>query len=189
MPPNRPRAAHAPVTAFSATEPMPEPPFARLVRTHQAMVWRYLRFLGCDHATASDLTQDTFLAVHGKDVGRFGDDGARAYLRRTAKNAFLRRLEREARAPQVDLEIAESAFEWFRGDADGEHTLAALRQCLRDLSDQARTALELRFGERCDRKAIAARLGIGEEGAKSILQRSYSRLRVCIERRLRDEPA
>ena len=43
---------------------------ASLVRTHQAAVWRYLRYLGADEALADDLTQDTFLKLlaHPPDV-------------------------------------------------------------------------------------------------------------------------
>ncbi|MCA8944347.1 MAG: sigma-70 family RNA polymerase sigma factor [Planctomycetes bacterium] len=167
----------------------PFPGFERLVRTHQAMVWRYLRFLGCDDAEARDLTQDTFLRVLDRPIDRFGEGGTRAYLRRVARNAYLRSLERAARRPVVDLDVAEAAYEWYRGDDEGESTRDALDACLETLSDQARRALELRFGERFTRDAIAAELGIGAHGIKSLLQRSYARLRVCIERRLSHEPA
>jgi len=32
------------------------PGAAEIIETHQAGVWRYLRFLGCDEAQADDLT-------------------------------------------------------------------------------------------------------------------------------------
>ena len=34
-----------------------------LIESHQAELWRYLRYLGCDAAEAEDLTQETFLAA------------------------------------------------------------------------------------------------------------------------------
>ena len=34
-----------------------------LVRSYQAGVWRYLRFLGAEDALADDLTQETFLTI------------------------------------------------------------------------------------------------------------------------------
>ena len=166
-----------------------EGPFEAMVRAHQAMVWRYLRFLGCSADEASDLTQETFLAVFGRAVDRFGAAGTRAYLRRVAKNAMLKRRARDARRREVDLDTAELAYEWYRRGDEGESTAAALRACLDELTPSARRALELRFGERLDRGALAVRLGIGPHGVKSLLQRSYARLRVCIERRLRDGPA
>ena len=77
--------------------------FERLVVAHQAMVWRYLRFLGCPPADADDLVQDTFLAVFGKAIEAFPDDEGRRYLRKVAKHAWLKRIEREGRTPRVDL--------------------------------------------------------------------------------------
>lgn len=174
--------------AAIASDPDPSS-FEQLVRDHQTMVWRYLRFLGCTDDDARDLTQDTFLAVIDKTVHRFGDAGARAYLRKVARNAFVRFLQRTSRQPRVDLDIAEAAYEWYRGDDEGETMRDALVNCLDTLSAQARRALELRFVDRFTRGAIAAELGLGEHGAKSLLQRSYARLRACIERRLRHEPA
>jgi RNA polymerase sigma-70 factor (ECF subfamily) len=160
-----------------------------LVREHQAMVWRYLRFLGCDAEEASDLTQETFVAVLDVPIDRFGDSGIRAYLRRVAKNAFLKLRQRAARRREVELEVADLAYEWYRGDDEGARVTAALTACLADLPDRARRALALRFAERLDRRALAAQLGIGAHGVKSVLQRSYARLRACIERRLRDAEA
>ena len=49
------------MTAAMMTERQTQ--LADLVRQHQAGVWRYLRFLGCDRPLADDLTQETFLAV------------------------------------------------------------------------------------------------------------------------------
>ncbi len=163
--------------------------FERLVVENQAMVWRYLRFLGCAPTDADDLTQETFLAVLGRSIDRFGDDGARAYLRRVAKHAWLKRLERQKRLPLVDLELADDAFTWYRRDDDGEATSQALDRCLDELPERARHALDLKFAERLERDVIAARLGIGAFAAKSLLARAYARLRACIERRLRCDPA
>ena len=43
--------------------PQPELDLERLVREHQAELWRYLRYLGSDAARAEDLVQETFLRV------------------------------------------------------------------------------------------------------------------------------
>ena len=156
------------------------------MRAHQASVWRYLRCLGADPIAADDLTQDTFVAAWGKALQRCGGDGAGAYLRRTARNLWLKAVGRR-RVASVELEVAEAAYAWFRGDDEGAEMLAALRACLDSVPAPARRALDLRFAQRCDRAAIAAELALSEEGVKSLLQRTYARLRACIERRLRDE--
>lgn len=167
--------------------PLPVPPaddlsFDGLVARHQANVWRYLRFLGARPVEADELTQDAFVAVLDKPLARFGADGAGAYLRRVARNLWLKRRP----APShLDLAVAEEAFIWFRHDDDGGATLDALRRCLEVLSAEARRALDLRFAEQRDRRAIGAALGLGEEGVKSLLQRTYARLRACIEERRR----
>ena len=43
----------------------------RLVKEHQADLWRHLRMLGCDPAQADDLTQETFLTVMEKPIFSF----------------------------------------------------------------------------------------------------------------------
>ena len=71
------------VTSSSVPTPR-HGPFEQLVRDHQAMVWRYLRFLGCDPALADELTQDTFVAVY-RHRGSPNSLGApRPYLRKVA---------------------------------------------------------------------------------------------------------
>ena len=87
------------------------------------------------------------------------------------------------------VETAEAAYEWARGEDEGASTQAALEACLGELSDQARHALALRYGEELERSAIASRLGLGIDGVKSLLRRSSARLRACIERRLGNEHA
>ncbi|MEM7202382.1 MAG: sigma-70 family RNA polymerase sigma factor [Planctomycetota bacterium] len=175
------------------TAPVPTATLGSLetfIRQHQTHLWRYLRFLGCDPAQADDLTQETFLKVLDKPLADFGGGGARAYLCRTAKNALLKWRERDQRLARVDLATAEMAFAWacVEGD-DGTRTLDALGQCLDELAPSAQQALQLRYGEELQRGEIGARLGLGDHGVKSLLQRTYARLRACIERRLRHDDA
>ncbi len=147
-------------------------------------MWRYLRFLGADADEAADLTQETFVSVVGKPVERFGVGGARAYLRRVAKNAWLKRLERRTGLVEVDSDLVEQAYDWYLRDDDGAGVSAALDACLEELPARTRHALGLRFEQRMHREAMAQELDLGEEGVKSLLQRAYARLRTCIEARL-----
>lgn len=165
--------------------PRPQAQLSQLIAVHQQPIWRYLRFLGCEPGEADDLCQETFLAVIDRPIQRFGDGGARAYLRTVARNFYLRMRSQQQRAPrQVDLDLCEAAFDWAEGEDDGASSREALRQCLQVLDDQGRHALQLRFGEGLDRREIAARLQLSGHGVKSLLQRSYARLRHCVERRL-----
>lgn len=62
------------------------------VKTHQAEIFRYLRYLGAwDVSLAEDLVQETFLAVHQSPNTPETDDVRRqgAWLRGVARNIFL----------------------------------------------------------------------------------------------------
>lgn len=174
---------------MNASAPSPEDSdFARLIDTHQSAVWRYLRFLGCEPAEADDLTQETFLAVIGRPVDRFGVDGARAYLRRVARNLVVQTQRRgRTEATTLDLDTIDLAWGWYMANDDGAAKRAALRTCLAALPKPSLRALELRYRDNLSRDEIAERLELRPSGVKSLLQRSYARLRTCIERRLAAE--
>jgi RNA polymerase sigma-70 factor, ECF subfamily len=167
----------------------------KLIQTHQAGVWRYLRMLGCDASTADELTQETFLAVMQNPFDDYHPAATAAYLRKVARNLFIAGQRRHARGvPAVELSVLEldavdrAWSKWGRngnGEEDGfERMLDALRSCLQSLGERARQALDLRFRDRQSRSSIASILGMSEDGAKNLLQRAKQQLRVCIERRM-----
>ncbi|HJT34469.1 MAG TPA: sigma-70 family RNA polymerase sigma factor [Pirellulales bacterium] len=170
---------------------------ARLIQEHQAGVWRYLRVLGCRAAEAEDLTQETFLAVLQKPFQDYQRAATAAYLRQVARNLLISSRRRSARGAEIQKEIveretaelnaAEAAWLRWSGHDDGQERLAALRRCLETLTARARQALELRFGQQASRAAIAAALGMSEDGAKNVLQRAKEHLRTCIEQEIAKE--
>jgi RNA polymerase sigma-70 factor (ECF subfamily) len=158
---------------------------ARLIREHQAGIWRYLRVLGCSPELAEDLTQETFLSVLQKPFEDLGPAATAAYLRQVAKNLFLSVQRKSGRFVQVD-DVEEIDATWARwaGQDEGEALLAALQECLEGLTDRARTALDLRFREQKSRQEIAAAVELSEDGTKNMMQRAKQQLRECIERKL-----
>lgn len=104
---------------------------AGLVRAHQAGVWRYLRFLGCDPAEADDLVQETFLAVLRDGFEVRSPRETAAYLRTVARNRLLMARRKARRGPpEVDLEAAEAVWAKVASrDGLGDY-LAALGDCL-----------------------------------------------------------
>lgn len=167
---------------------------ARLIEEHQVGVWRYLRALGCHAAEAEDLTQETFLAVLQKPFQDYQRAATAAYLRQVARNLLISSRRRSARGSEIEREIVEQEMAeleaaWLRwsGQDDGAERLAALRRCLQTLTARARQALELRFGQQASRAAIAAALGMSEDGAKNVLQRAKQHLRACIEKEMDNE--
>ena len=82
-----------------------------LIRTHQAELYRYLRYLGADRTSAEDLVQETFLAAFQSDVNlEPGASAAAAWLRGIARNLFLQWCRRNRTSPaRVDSETVERA--------------------------------------------------------------------------------
>ena len=157
---------------------------AALVERHQAAVWRYLRFLGCDPAQADDFTQETFLQVHRKPFEQRSDAATAAYLRTVARNLFLMSVRRSQRQALVrSLEIADEVWNRLARDDSAEH-LAALQQCVERLEGRARRAVELFYRQEKSRDAVGRELEMGEEGVKTLLRRTREVLRRCVEKKL-----
>ncbi|MDX1947060.1 MAG: RNA polymerase sigma factor [Pirellulaceae bacterium] len=159
---------------------------AHLIQTHQAGVWRYLRVLGCDTAEAEDLTQETFLAVLQRPFQDINPAATAAYLRKTAFNLLISVRRRAGKVTAVeDVEELDRTWSQWAASDGGEAALDALRECLGDLTERARRALEMRFRGDSSRAEIATALDITEHGAKNLMQRAKQQLRECIEGKLK----
>lgn len=157
---------------------------ASLLRTHQAAVWRYLRYLGADEALADDLTQETFLKLleHPPEVRSHIETSA--WLRTVARNNYLMALRKVSKWVSVEeFEQLDVVWQQHEGNDEGESYKAALRDCLKTLADKARRAVELQFVAEQSRADIAGALGMDPEGAKSLLRRAKEQLRKCIEKK------
>ncbi len=158
----------------------------RLIETHQAGIWRYLRAIGCEPALAEDLTQETFLAVLQHPFQELSGAATAAYLRKTAHNLFISYHRRAGRVVAMeDIESLDRSWARWAGDDNGDELLDALRDCLRGLGERARRALDLRFRDQQTRAQIAANLELTEDGAKNLMQRAKQKLRECISAKLK----
>jgi len=160
----------------------------QLITEHQAGIWRYLRALGCEAALAEDLTQDTFLAVLQKPFEEINDAATAGYLRTVARNLFISHQRRSGKVRVMeDIETVDNWWtEWVRDSHDhGDDLLAALRDCMNQLTDRAKLALNMRFRDRSTREAIANALEITEHGAKNLMQRAKKQLKVCVESKVK----
>ncbi len=164
-----------------ATEKRPGD-LAGLVRTHQACVWRYLRFLGADESQADDLTQDTFLAVFRKPFAEHSPAATAAYLRTVARNLFLMSVRKRRRQPTIEqLDLAGEVWGRRSGDGGAGAALGALRDCVETLQGRARQAVEMFYRQNRSRAEIARELEMSEDGVKSLLRRTREVLRKCVE--------
>ncbi|WP_238388850.1 RNA polymerase sigma factor [Roseimaritima ulvae] len=154
---------------------------------HQVGVWRYLRVLGCDPATADDLTQETFLKILRREVFvQHSDAATAAYLRRTAHNLFISMHRRGRKVKQVEVfETIDEVWErWAGADLTGDEAVDALRACLQALSERARMALKLRYAKGASRMEIGSQLGITEHGARNLMQRAKQQLKTCVKNKM-----
>jgi RNA polymerase sigma-70 factor (ECF subfamily) len=157
-----------------------------LVGAHQEEVWRYLRYLGCDPAGADELTQDTFLAVHARPFEIRSPAMTRSYLRKVARNLFLKEKRRILQRPRfVNLDEADRCWEQTGAEEAGGDYREALRSCMAELGERPRQVLQLAYGEGLPRREVAKRLAMRDQGVKTLLRRVKDRLKECIDRRLR----
>ena len=157
--------------------------FVRLVQEHQAGVWRYLRFLGCDEEQASDLTQETFLRLWRSGFEERDTPRTRVFLRRVARNLTIDAARRARVRPAFsDLDEVEPAWAASLGDDDGEGYRRALRACFGELTERTQLALRLLYREQQSRLEIARTLTMTADGVKTLLRRAREALRTCIER-------
>ena len=166
-----------------------------LIRVHQAGLYRYVRYLGADAATAEDLAQDTFLVAFRTPPSR--EPGTPAYagwLRGVARNLFLQWCRRSRANPvHADSEAVERAeAAWtstFLREGDGFDYVEALRACVESLSKEHRRVLQQRYTEKQSRTQMAESAGMSRDGVKSLLRRIRGALAECIRRRLKLERA
>lgn len=167
--------------AVQVTRTIPHDDVVRLVRQHQDEVWRYLRFLGASTELADDLTQDAFVQLLRSPFEERSPAATAAWLRTVARHLYVKSFRRPPFAA-VDVDTIEVVWSGFARDDQGQDSLDRLRACLGRLDGRARDAVRLHYEERRSRRDIGARLGIGEDGVKSLLRRTRAVLRECIER-------
>ena len=156
-----------------------------LAARHRAAVWRYLRVLGADAATADDLAQEALLVV----LQRSGFDASEpravfAFLRTTARHLWLK--SRRRRVAEREVEEADRVWDARCGDGDGQEYVDALRQCVASLPERSRALLASTYGEQCGRADSARAFGLTRDGIKSALRRLRAFLHDCIERRRKE---
>ncbi len=158
-----------------------------LIDRHQRGVWRYLRMLGCDAATADDLTQETFLRVlRQENFVQHNDSATAGYLRRTAYNLVVSRHRKSGRMQTVAEQtvLDEIWNRWAGKDITGDLAVDALNHCLDELTERAQLALRMRFADNATRVEIGQALGITNHGARNLMQRAKGQLRDCVETRI-----
>lgn len=182
-PPARPRESPGWMTRLPDPLPLPAPAAAEpgIVAALRS-VRRYLRFLGCRDDELADLAHDALLA----GLARWPAAAPPVpWLLATARNLFRKHLRTQRRRREwLELERLDRLWIEQAGDGTGDAVAAALRECLAALPARSREVLTMRYGDGLDRDAIAARVGLGGEGVKSLLARVRAALAACVRRRI-----
>lgn len=149
---------------------------------HRAALWRYLRVLGADDASADDLVQEAFVvALERPGFDASSPAAAFSFLRTTARHRWLK--SQRCRMTRREVEHADELWQQQCGDDGADDYVDALRACIDELPERSRRLLHRTYHEGAGRAASARQLGISEHGVKSALRRLRSALHACIERR------
>ncbi len=152
-----------------------------LYMAHYRSLVRLSALLVRDVATAEEVVQDAFVAMHGGWRRLRDNDKALSYLRQSVVNrsrSVLRHrtvVDRNAPKPPPDMPSAEQgAIAIFERDA--------VVSALRTLPPRQREALVLRFYGDMSEAQIAAAMSISRGAVKSHTARAMSALRMLLER-------
>jgi RNA polymerase sigma-70 factor (ECF subfamily) len=162
---------------------------AEMVREYQALIWRYLRFLGADPATADDLTQETFLEAIRRPPADRGEKALAGWLRTVARRKLSAAVRKDQHlVSEIDVDSFDVADEvWQRAHVDDQwqDRLDALDECLDTLTGRAAEAISRRYRKQQGREQIAEALSMSVEGVKTLLRRARATLSQCVEGKLK----
>ena len=159
--------------------------FAELARRHVGWIYQAgLRRTGDRHDLAQEVVQEVFLALakHARALVRHPT--LAGWLFTTTRYAASHVLRAEARRRKYEAE-AQHMSELEQESAGGDWTelRPLLDEALDRLSERDRVALLQRFFEGLSVAEIAARQGIGEDGARKRVDRALDKLRAGLGRR------
>jgi len=159
------------------------PDLGPLLAPMRPALWRYLRVLGADAATADDLVQEAFVvALRRPDFDASAPGAVFTFLRTTCRQLWLRSHRRTLH--ERDVDAADLLWTERCGDGPGDDYVDALRACVERLPTRSRELLAATYGDGEGRATAGARFRLGRDGVKSALRRLRTFLHDCITRRL-----
>ncbi|HRE25264.1 MAG TPA: sigma-70 family RNA polymerase sigma factor [Anaerolineales bacterium] len=168
--------------------------FNRLVLAYQNLAYNVAYRIMGDSASASDATQDAFIAAY-RHLPAYRGGSFKAWLMRIVTNACYDELRRRQRRPATSLEdlVSEDGpdLESERSLAspdDGPEEIAqrrevanAIQECLNNLPEEMRLVTVLCDVQGFDYSEIATSTGLALGTVKSRLSRARARLRDCLQ--------
>lgn len=164
--------------------------FGALVERYQRTLYYFVVGKVADDTEAKDIVQKTFVVAFQNLAAFRQGESFFAWLKGIALNHCRnewRRYQSQARLAgrlleekRAELELA--AFE--AGTHEDDRRIAALRQCLEQLTPDDQAVIEWRFVQELPLQTIGEQLGRGAEAARLMLYRIRQRLADCVKKRL-----
>ena len=167
--------------------------YGALVERYQRQLYYFVVGKVAEDAEAKDIIQKSFVSAY-RNLRSFQPGGSFfAWLRGIALNhcrnewrrshSLATMKERLLEAKRAELELA-----WLEErHGEGEHRVAALRECLQKLSADEQRLVEMRFVQELSMQALAEAVGRGSEAVRMWLYRVRQRLAECVKRKLSAE--
>jgi RNA polymerase sigma-70 factor (sigma-E family) len=152
----------------------------QLYSMHYRALVRLADLLVRDTATAEEVVQDAFVAMHGGWQRLRDQEKALAYLRQAVVNRS-RSVLRHRSIVGKNLNEARADMPSAGHGVSGLLEHPAVRAALRDLPDRQREAIVLRYCADLSEAEIAAAMGISRGAVKSHTARGMSALRAALE--------
>jgi RNA polymerase sigma-70 factor (ECF subfamily) len=155
--------------------------FTELYKAHLRDVYSYAYYRVGNHHDAEDLTEQTFLQAYRHfERAQTESDGRplRPWLIRIAHNLAANLYRDRSRRPQTPLDDTTmlSALHTTEDLVEGRDELARIIEGIRQLPDERRDALIMRFALGMDNREIARAMGKTDGATKVLLHRAIKQL-------------
>lgn len=156
--------------------------FDQIYDEYSDAIFRHLYYRLQDRDKALELTQEVFTRLwqylsSGKNI-----DHPKAFLYRSAKNAFINEIRGGKRTVSLEL-LADSGFD-IQYDKDDVEALAVQREAvnrLKEVDERYRDVLTMRYVDDLQVKEIAELLGTSENNISVRIRRGMEKLRKIYE--------
>jgi RNA polymerase sigma-70 factor, ECF subfamily len=155
--------------------------FSELYRAHLRDVYSYAYYRVGNHHDAEDLTEQTFLQAYRhfeRAINESDGRPLRPWLIRIAHNLAANLYRDRSRKPQTPIEDSETLRTTHTTEdlVEGRDELARILDGVKDLPDDRREALIMRFALGMDNREIARAMGRTDGATKVLLHRAIKQL-------------
>jgi RNA polymerase sigma-70 factor (ECF subfamily) len=162
--------------------------FAELYRAHLKDVYSYAYYRVGNHHDAEDLTEQTFLQAYKhyeRAVKESDGRPLRPWLIRIAHNLAANLYRDRSRKPQSPIEDSETlrTIHTTEDLVEGRDELARILEGVKELPDDRREALIMRFALGMDNREIARAMGRTDGATKVLLHRAIKQLEEIVATR------